>query len=303
MFNTYSIIEWWNFIKEKNMKMLPIEVTTTENIITLGRHYILKELNCKTREDILKVKRHDLPCILYSKLSKIYYEVINILFPELNIYPWEMCETIKGYWDNSDNCNKYLDFILNKYIDTNKIDFQNDIYNIFTTTGLREKKEHVLTNLLYARVEYNTYYEWINTLHPEFNLEKDKFKGVLSKDNISMDSYEEKTVYEFIKFDLNLDIQVINRNKEYIFHNNKYNENYMPDFILNNNTIIEYFGLYNEKSSGNIIENYIKKTHHKVEFFSNLKEFRFIAIYPKDLNNNLKGLKYKINEYLKDGQL
>lgn len=76
--------------------------------------------------------------------------------------------------------------------------------------------------------------------------------------------------------------------KKYRFKNIKYNESYIPDFIVldskGNKIIVEYFGLYRENYGKNkMLENYYYKTLRKVEFFDGLKNYRFLPIYQYEI--------------------
>ena len=102
--------------------------------------------------------------------------------------------------------------------------------------------------------------------------ENNKFNG-------SLDSLKEN--------DIGYDISIVNE---------KYDENYIPDFYIKNKKpiIIEYFGMYNETNRNKIFIDYNKKTERKIEFFNSLKDYVFIAIFPQDLKNNFEGLKNKL---------
>ena len=88
------------------------------------------------------------------------------------------------------------------------------------------------------------------------------------------------------------------------FNNIKYNENYRPDFVINNtkkDIIIEYFGLYYPNSSSNIVKQYVLKTNRKIEYFNSLDNIYFISIFPNDLKDNFKGLNEKVQEFRAQG--
>lgn len=129
----------------------------------------------------------------------------------------------------------------------------------------------------------------------DMNLYESNHFGKCQKyDGEIFNSFEELDVYKFIK-SCNVDIK---RNKSNFYY--KYNRYYIPDFIINKDIIVEYYGLYTgKKSNSKIINNYNIKTHKKNAYYNSLKDYSFIAIYPEDLKNNFSGVFDKIKHLIK----
>jgi len=62
-------------------------------------------------------------------------------------------------------------------------------------------------------------------------------------------------------------------------------EYFIPDFIVNRDVVIEYFGLIREgcKESWSIIKNYRQRHKRKLKYFQMRPEIKFVALYPIDL--------------------
>lgn len=123
----------------------------------------------------------------------------------------------------------------------------------------------------------------------------DKTLTNTSKDGIVLNSGEEKMLYEFIRFDMGINIVPIGLKKEMKMYNDVYEESYYPDFIIydisNRPIIIEYYGMIT-------IEKYKEKSFRKNEYYKSLNEYEFIDLYPKDLKNNFKGVKNKLAPFI-----
>lgn len=114
-------------------------------------------------------------------------------------------------------------------------------------------------------------------------------------DNFIFDSRQEFDVYMFIKNSLGVDVEKNNN----FYLNKKINEWYVPDFIINKNKkiIVEYFGMYCDNATNEIFIEYSKKTKRKIEYFNSLEDVCFISLFPKDLNNNFKGVRDKLASF------
>jgi hypothetical protein len=91
-------------------------------------------------------------------------------------------------------------------------------------------------------------------------------------------------------------------NVKYI-NNRKENEGvygdkkYIPDWIINDNIIVEYLGLYKEnKTNIEKYDEYNLKTKKKLKI-ANDSELIFVFLYESDLKNNLHGLKLKMQKF------
>lgn len=126
----------------------------------------------------------------------------------------------------------------------------------------------------------------------------DKTLSHTAKDGVILNSFEERDVYEYIKYDLNIDIKSIGFSRKHKLYNEKFNENYCPDFviedILDKPIFIEYYGLINS----NYYEDYICKAKRKNNFYNSQKDIYFIDLYPQDLKQNNKGIYEKLLPYI-----
>lgn len=108
----------------------------------------------------------------------------------------------------------------------------------------------------------------------------DKTLANTACDGSILDSGEEKALYEFIKFNLDIEVKPIGRGRKLKMHNEKYDEDYYPDFIAYNVSrkplIIEYYGFICNEA-------YNLKISRKNEYYESLRDYDFIALYPKDL--------------------
>lgn len=114
---------------------------------------------------------------------------------------------------------------------------------------------------------------------------------VQSLDGHEVDSADEMHIDNF------LDFQQIEHHRPSIVHsmahfqpNNGVDHFYVPDWILpfERPVVVEYFGFYTE--------DYLSKKERKIEYFSHLKDWDFIALEKEDLRNNFKGLRQKLLE-------
>jgi len=118
-------------------------------------------------------------------------------------------------------------------------------------------------------------------------------------DGIKFSSIEERNVYIFIK-NFNINIDKCFRKNGYYFYNNKYDEHYIPDYVVNKNIIIEYYGWFLPSFKNKRILQYIEKTHRKNEYYKSNPDIYFIDLYPNDLKNNFKGVRNKLTSFFMD---
>lgn len=77
-------------------------------------------------------------------------------------------------------------------------------------------------------------------------------------------------------------------------------EGKVPDwFVFTNNAcyLIEYFGLYvdrDNKINNSRINDYKERTDEKLEKYKELKGYKFVGLYPEDLDNNFEGIYDKL---------
>jgi hypothetical protein len=125
----------------------------------------------------------------------------------------------------------------------------------------------------------------------------------LANNGVKVDSEGEKFIYNYL-LDYYIEENIIytGKNHRYKMHSDKYNENYIPDFLIKYNDaiyIIEFFGLYKPFEKKQFVQDYILKTHKKIDFYYDYcnknNNYKFIDLYPKDIKNNLEGVKEKLS--------
>lgn len=140
---------------------------------------------------------------------------------------------------------------------------------------------------------------WETILQRASQLGLSRGKILIKNASGSFDSYEEFEVFNFISnFNIN-----IKRNKNKFITPDDVSGNFVPDFIINDNIIVEYYGLYKEENQNKIFVEYIAKTHIKNKYYSSLDGYDFIGIYPNDLENNFEGVYNKIKHLIKEKEV
>lgn len=276
------------------------------NKTTLSKHqlilmfkYYLKSKNIKiTREQWI----NDIALGKIIKSAKIanqvkviyhsYYDFICECFPSYGFKEWEFKHSgvTNGFWDNKFNRYDCIRCGIINMLSDNVINAPVQILGL-EHSQLRKYINKTLISV-YGKNTIIDYLKFIGVAIDEY--------VVKMYDDILFDSIEEKEVYKYI---LNYNV-VINKNKKK-FYNKKYDENYIPDFIINkiNNItlkkpiIIEYFGLY-RKNNSYLFTDYNNKTIRKIEYYKSLDNICFIDLYPEDLKDNFKGVSEKLTSFL-----
>ena len=140
--------------------------------------------------------------------------------------------------------------------------------------------------------------------------------GSIDEEGNIFNSLEERRVYDFIKNQMRLNYILClghnhNKSGKYVFNlNEDYEyERFHPDYVIEHidhegvkkklykPIIIEYFGLYKEIKTSDVIEKYVKKTKVKIEYYNSRDDIQFIALFPEDIKNNFKGLVEKLSSF------
>ena len=245
---------------------------------------------------------------LYDLLVEAYPEIKynNILFE----WEWNQC-------NRSDE--KFLIKILREF-------------TIFRLNDLIEKPildipkyiNHTFFNIYYpkfihqiSKKRFANFYKWCCKAFPEYKnywIPED-FGITVARDGAILNSLTEKTVYEYIKYDINLEyLKAIGniRSGEHIFILPEEHEDnkYCPDFVIeylninnikvniNKNIYIEYYGMYTEYHTNKIFINYKYKTLRKNEYYKNNSDIYFIDLYPEDLKNQCEGIRNKLENMI-----
>lgn len=122
---------------------------------------------------------------------------------------------------------------------------------------------------------------WIMEAFPEYNLKSEGFNLLEGDDGQICDSKEELLVHNLI---IQLFPDAIVKREGKRFLNERFNETYIPDWIIQINgkeIIVEYFGLYNS----NRFRGYTERANRKIAYFQSLDEYDFIKILPSNLKN------------------
>jgi hypothetical protein len=229
---------------------------------------------------------------MIQKYYSGYYDFICACYPKYSFKRWEfkILDCPNGYWKNIYNTYYYIRERINYMFENEIINTYSDIFKLSSIT----------LDEIFCGSFTNSLGKGYSTMIMEY-LDFCKIKYEINKkyDGIVFDSLEEIDVYKVIKKCTNN----VFKNTKIRFHNDKYNENYIPDFIINDNIILEYFGLYGYKEyDNNVFDYYNAKTERKIEYFSNLKDYKFIALFPKDIWNKNK-LYAKLKNILEGGEI
>lgn len=312
IYGTFTVIEWYEMFYEGRLARMPGFVTgSKENWIKIMRHIAFNKYRMKSKEDILKINKKFLEKNRVTNIryiiSQQVYKVLQECFPEFNIQPWELTMASAKYFSKIEN----REYAIDLFIDKNGFSF-NDILEKKLEVS-QKMDEFGIYNSIYRRfMSYeNMFIEYYKTKN--IIVEAKDFKNIiLSSDGITkLHSMEEKIVFDYVKYELNLEIEAIGLNRGLRFYNEELNENYYPDFIIENlldkPIVIEYFGWFIPGNKNNLIKSYVDKTHRKNNYFRNLEDIYYIDLYPKDLKDKCQSIKDKfekmVNMPLKGGEI
>lgn len=114
--NTYSSIEWYEFMYNGIINSIPIEISNKKNWIDIFRYVVLDKCNLIDRKDIknidsIFISKYKLTTT-FSKIDNKIYNILNICFPELKLKPWELKVTPLNYFKDDSNKIKAIDWLL-----------------------------------------------------------------------------------------------------------------------------------------------------------------------------------------------
>jgi len=203
-------------------------------------------------------------------------------------YPWEF-DTPPKFFRDKLNVKLALDWLVDKLISDGIIKELKDASNVVNYKTFENNR---LISLLR---EYSNVESIFVENYPEtFNL--GDFSYIYSSDGIRLDSNEEYIVHEWLlkHFDK---VQFNGNSTKHPakWINEEFNESYIPDWIVDENIIVEHFGYYCPSSAKPRFINYIKKANRKIDYFSSLKDYSFVPLFSKDLHCDLNGLKGKMS--------
>ena len=288
--NVYYALEW---MFNKNNYTIEDVKSCKVNRLTLVENnlYVITELYNKNITD------------LYIWFCQKYFS-IALSYSDFRV------KTI-GYWNSKDNCDLELKRYVKSLFDQeliNEVNFKNSLAKFFNAKWLYLNGYTYLVNANYKNYNTAVFYDWLNELYPEWDLKPSDFKLFIGIDGKSiLDSAEEKFVFDYIYQDFFINsIKSIGtkRNKKYMFIDE--DRKYYPDFVieyyngklLNKPIIIEYYGLYNDKSVFGYYKEYKDKTIKKDLYFKNNPDINYIGIFPKSLKCNLSDIKDELFLFL-----
>lgn len=281
-----------------------------ENRIKAIRTYCMDNGILEVLNNTEKLKKWIYQHFTQNKVAKIFnytdyyhslYDVLVNAFPLIQqnkiLFKWEWHQWNK--YDREFLLQMLRELVLYRF----KIDDLKDIpkylnYANMENNGYKKFNKHIL------RKRFKNYYEWACEAFPEYKhlWKKEDFGIFIAFDGSICDSYEELQIYEFIKKELNLNIEAIGSrhyDNEHVFSpNNKKDKWYIPDFFIKDkNVYIEYFGMYtdNPPKDNKVLMAYYNKTHRKIKFYNQIKEFKFIYLFPDDLKNDFHGVREKLS--------
>lgn len=305
MFDTFSMEEWIDMVVNRKIFKLPKEILDNrDKMFKCLRYYISKYLNINSREDLLLNSDMSYNGLtLLENYSFKHYDSINDLIIELykeyNIKQWEFKVVKQGFFKDKNNIKEYIRwFIIN--VAKSDIDRSCEYAKYFTDSSLASLGYGNIIHLK-KQNKYKNYYYMLNDLFGEC-VHIDDFNIYVSDDGTLFDSNEELIVYEYIRDNITKNIKAIGRSRKNMYENE--GEKYAPDFEIqcvnkDKKVIVEYFGLYYDKTYGNkILENYKNKANRKIEYFNGLKNIKFIALYQSDLKDNFKGVREKLTSFI-----
>lgn len=197
------------------------------------------------------------------------------------------------YWKEKENRILALKYLIEE-------DMKLEIEKIplyLTITSIRS----IGTTTMYTVLKnyYSDLYEWVNEVYPDVFDPKDFNINYMRNE---FDSIDEQTINDILK-----------DNFENVLYNPKHTEHTItllgkiPDwfvFTTNGVIIVEYFGLWAKKRGmyNTRTRDYIISSKDKIEKYKTLQGYKFLYIFPEDLDNNYEGLYNKI-ENIKNNKI
>lgn len=196
-------------------------------------------------------------------------EIIQALYPE-KFFITDFQRVPNKYWYKKEHRIQAMrDYCKKQSISRNEIPLLNRAYF----------RKHFPRFISIADRHYDSkFYKWIIESFPEYRFEPTEFQLLVGSDGQICDSKEELVLHNFF---INTLLEAEIEREEERFNNIRLNETYLPDWIINQNGqkfIVEYFGLY----GSDLYPGYSEKTTRKIDFYRSIKEYQFIAIFPKD---------------------
>lgn len=270
--------------------------------IHLARNWLVNKLiqenEISSIDDIVNLKSHryfkkyGLDGLLYSKYSATVFYFWNEYFNG-RYKEWEYAQTKRNYWTSSENRREAL-----KYLIEEKLKIKKDEIPGKFTYGLLVKEYHKFS--LICDSYYNSdLFKWIDEVYPlEFT--REQFTDLIANDGTIVDSRIERDIHNLLlKNNVNAMYIQNKQDVENSFINDDYGERYVPDWIIDDNIIVEYYGWFMkdyEKKGNDTTKIYNAKLRRKNEYYKLLDGYLLIDLYPSDIEKEYKGLLEKFKK-------
>ncbi|PLR72323.1 hypothetical protein [Bacillus sp. UMB0728] len=253
---------------------------------------LLEDKVINSEEEILTIKnygvlfkKYKLDGLFYTRFSSSHYGFWNYLFPNKWL-EWEYCHTPKHYWENPENRIKALKELIELKLNMSISNIPNEFsYSLLVK---QHRKFAAICDIYYS----SSLFQWINECYPNTFTDSDFYQNI-GIDGTKLDSKAEVKIHDiFIKNNLKVtyfENKIANIGN---FVNEDHKESYIPDWIINDSIIVEYYGWYNDKyyETHKLLKKYMDKARRKNNYYKGLPNYQFIDLYPSDLEDNLKGL-------------
>lgn len=282
--------EWYynNFTNEKfNIELSKHKFPNyynKEKYINLIREYFISlgfdenDFSYENKDIIIKNFNRELlyekfSCNIYKVVGKTNYEIFKSAFPNYPLFQWELIAS-KGFWNVKENRIQAL----KELIMLNNLT-KEEIPKFLNYDNLKQTRFSKFNRICDQYYDCD-YFNWVNEAFPnEFSFDDFHPNRVLH-DGYKMHSLKEAKIHDILKEIFKKVIYVENGNKDYYFYNELHNEGYYPDWIVDDNIIVEYFGWYEPDNNDDKIKSYTEKANRKIAFYSKLKEYKFLPLFP-----------------------
>lgn len=285
------------------LNICPPNYWETIGNIDLARNWLINKLinenEISNIDDIVNLKSHryfkkyGLDGLLYSKYSATVFNFWNEYFNG-RYKEWEYAQTKRNYWTSVENRRKAL-----KYLIEEKLNIKKDEIPEKFTYGLLVKEYHKFS--LICDSYYNSdLFKWIDEVY-SLEFTRKQFTDLIANDGTIVDSRIERDIHNLLlKNNVNVMYIQNKQDVENSFINDDYGERYVPDWIINDNIIVEYYGWFMkdyENKGNNTTKIYNAKLRRKNEYYKLLDGYLLIDLYPSDIEKEYKGLLEKFEKH------
>lgn len=265
------------YYEQKENRMIVIK-TFIETLLTKGEINSIEDIPSKV--NITVFDKYGYKSFLSHCYQGVSFKAFDDYFPD-KWKVWEFKSCPGGFWNDDDNVKNALRWLIDKLSQDEKL---NDVADLPKIIGWDILQEYNISTIFKNR---ENVYKCLLEMYPK-ELNEDMFNSLVASDGTRCDSMAEVLIHNFL---INKNIPIKYTGRKFRIKNEIDGESYCPDWIINDNVIVEYFGLYTEKSYNiPLFDNYREKTHRKIKFYNNLPDNKFIPLYKSDLKNNFKGL-------------